>query len=134
MLWSELDWHRVRESGRRLQTMCHEANQTWWPEETRDEETGSLNPEKVDVPQKLCLIHSEISEALEGDRKGLMDDHLPRRKSIEVELADAAIRIFDLAGALGLDIGAAMAEKMKYNASRADHKPDHRAADGGKKY
>lgn len=86
------------------------------------------------VPAKLCLIHSEVSEAMEGDRKNLMDDHLPDRKMIEVELADAVIRIFDLAGAMGLDLGGAMDDKMNYNAKRADHKPENREKENGKKY
>lgn len=86
------------------------------------------------VPAKLCLVHSEISEAMEGDRKNLMDDHLPDRKMVEVELADAVIRIFDLAGAMGLDLGGAMEDKMNYNANRADHKPENRKKENGKKY
>lgn len=86
------------------------------------------------VGQKLALIHSEISEAMEGHRKGLQDDKLPHRPMIEVELADAVIRIMDLAGAMGLDIGGAIMEKMEFNAHRPDHKPDARAAAGGKAY
>ena len=86
------------------------------------------------VGQKLCLTHSEVSEAMEGHRKGLMDDKLPHRPMIEVELADAVIRIADLAGALRLDLGGAIAEKMAYNATRADHKPENRAKEGGKAY
>ena len=86
-----------------------------------------------EVATKLCLVHSEVSEALEGVRKGKMDDHLPHRKAIEVELADAAIRIFDLAGALGLDLGSAIVEKLAYNAQRKDHTREARAAAGGKK-
>ena len=38
------------------------------------------------------------------------------------------------AGALGLDLGGAIAEKMEYNRNRPDHKPENRKADGGKKY
>ena len=90
---------------------------------------GTLN-----VPEKLCLIHSEISEAMEGHRKGLPDDKLPHRPMIEVELADAIIRICDLAGALQLDLGGAIAEKLQYNATREDHKLENRTKDGGKAY
>jgi NTP pyrophosphatase (non-canonical NTP hydrolase) len=71
---------------------------------------------------------------MEGDRKDLMDDKLPHRKMREVELADAVIRIFDLAGAYGMDLGEAIAEKMAYNQSREDHKIANRAQSGGKSY
>ena len=86
------------------------------------------------VAEKLCLVHSEVSEAMEGHRKNLADDKLPHRSMIEVELADACIRIFDLAGALGLDLGGAIEEKRAFNALRADHKPENRVAAGGKAY
>lgn len=98
----------------------------WWPQRA----TADPNI----VPAKLCLIHSEISEAMEGHRKGLRDDKLPHRPMIEVELADAVIRICDLAGAMHLDLGGAIAEKRDFNANRADHKPEARAAAGGKAY
>ena len=71
------------------------------------------------VPVKLALIHSEVSEGLEGYRKNLNDDHLPHRKMLEVELADAVIRIFDLAGALKFDLGAAIQEKLAYNSQQS---------------
>lgn len=86
------------------------------------------------VPEMLALIHSEISEALEGVRKNKADDHLPDRPSVEVELADACIRIFDLAACLKLDLGGAVAEKVHYNSRRADHTLAARAADDGKKF
>lgn len=94
-------------------------------------ETGELK--KRNVPEMLCLIHSEISEAMEGYRKGLMDDKLPHRSMIEVELADALIRIGDLAGYLNLDLDGAVREKMDYNATREDHKLEARK-NGGKKF
>lgn len=74
----------------------------------------------------LALITYEVSEALEADRKDLMDDKLPARKGLEVELADALIRILDMAGGLKLDLGGAMIEKLEFNRSR-EHKH-------GKKY
>lgn len=98
------------------------SKQAGWHDKPR--ETGTM----------IALIHSEISEAMEGDRKDLMDDHLPNRKMIEVELADAVIRIFDLAGKLNLDLGGAFTEKLNYNQNRADHKIENREKEGGKKY
>ena len=82
----------------------------------------------------LMLIVSEISEAMEGERKDLMDDKLPHRKMAEVELADALIRIFDYAGAYGLDLGGAFTEKMEYNAKREDHTVEARRGEHGKKF
>lgn len=83
---------------------------------------------------KLALVHSELSEALEADRKGLMDDKLTHRDGREVELADAVIRIFDLAGAYNMDLGGAIVEKLVYNQTRQDHKKINRQAIGGKSY
>lgn len=128
-----------------LVQQCHGASASagWWGP-LRDDASHHLDVQlvradgtrfgKALVAQKLCLIHSEVSEAMEGHRKGKMDDHLPHRPMIEVELADAIIRIADLAGALGLDLGGALAEKMEYNSVRPDHKPEARAAEGGKAY
>jgi len=89
---------------------------------------------KALVAEKLCLTHSEVSEGMEGHRKGLMDDKLPHRPALEVELADALIRIADLAGALNLDVAGAVVEKMAFNAQRPDHKAEARFAPGGKAY
>lgn len=87
-----------------------------------------------DFCTKIALIHSEISEALEGHRKDKQDDHLPHRKSVEVELADAVIRIMDLAGAMKLDLGGAIIEKLVYNQQRADHTMTVRNGEGGKRF
>lgn len=123
------EWREKRaEQINALAAEVHEANATWW----KDPLTGE--PIARNRGEMLALIHSEISECLEGERKGLMDDHLPHRRMAEVELADAVIRIFDYAAGHGYDIGGAFVEKMDYNAKRADHKPEHRLAVCGKKY
>jgi len=126
-----------------LQDICHGASKGagWW--------SGQIDGATVDlcsvarertllgtalVAQKLCLIHSEVSEAMEGARKDQMDDKLPHRKMLEVELADALIRIFDLSGALGLDLAGAIVEKLAFNANRPDHKLETRQAQGGKAF
>lgn len=136
----------VKEGVNNLVDVCHGAsyNAGWW----YHGKTGLNLVEVVNKPQdalqellagalvaqKLCLTHSEVSEGMEGHRKGLMDDKLPHRPMLEVELADAMIRIADLAGALNLDLGGAIEEKLAFNAVRPDHKKENREAAGGKAY
>ena len=103
-------------------------NEHWW----RHPRTGK--PLKPNKGQQLMLMVSEISEAMEGERKGLMDDHLPHRKAAEVELADLLIRLLDYAGGWGLDLGGAYMEKREYNRTRADHSNAARLKKGGKKW
>jgi len=86
--------------------------------------------------EKIALIHSELSEALEAHRKGNpLSDHDvcvidPRHRTVEdpigtrrltgveEELADAMIRIFDLCGKLEIDVGRAILAKMMFNEGR----------------
>lgn len=131
----------IVDAGDRLVEACHGASLAagWWQDlktgtDYRAEVRAGTRLGKALVAEKLCLTHSEISEAMEGHRKGLMDDKLPHRPMIEVELADAVIRIADLAGALGLDLGGAISDKMAFNAVRPDHKLEARQAEGGKAY
>lgn len=104
-------------------------------EDTKSEVLDSLNTDiNLLITQKLALIHSEITEALEGLRKGLKDDHLPEYDMFAVELADALIRILDLAGAFNIPIGNIMVEKWDYNTKRIDHTREHRLGTNGKKF
>jgi NTP pyrophosphatase (non-canonical NTP hydrolase) len=86
-----------------INQLCKDAYETakskGWHEETR--ETGTM----------LALIHSEVSEALEADRKG-------QEENFAEELADVCIRIFDLCALKGIDLEKAIVEKMEYNKSR----------------
>lgn len=78
-------------------SVCHTLarNAGWWT----DLQTGE--PLRKSADDLFNLISSEINEAFEGYRRGLQDDHLPHRPMLEVELADAKIRIYDTVGGMG---------------------------------
>lgn len=177
-----------------LAAEVHKENATWW----HDPATGA--PISRNMGELCMLLISEVAEAMEGERKGLMDDKLPHRKMAEVEMADVVIRLLDVAGhekwsltihkpypilldnvgqqlmdicvqivALynthvmyngrnlaqteheyyasriltlvidycrmhDYDLWGAVHEKRAYNRNRADHKPENRVKEGGKKW
>lgn len=77
---------------------------------------------------RIALMHSELSEALEGVRKNNPpDSHIPAFSSEEAELADAVIRIMNHAKSRGCRLAEAICAKMEYN----EHRPYKH---GGKKF
>lgn len=80
------------------------------------------------VAQRLMLVVSELSEALEAVRNGNPpDSHIPEFSGLEAELADAVIRIQDLAETESARLGKAIVAKAAYNSRRP-------AMHGGKKF
>lgn len=71
----------------------------------------------VPVLTKLLLIASEVSEAMEDARKApYASDGIPR--GFPEELADILIRVLELSGSLGIDIGDAVMKKIEANTGR----------------
>jgi NTP pyrophosphatase (non-canonical NTP hydrolase) len=74
------------------------------------------------IPLKLALIHSEISEALEEYRDGNIETYHRetdgKPEGFGIELADAIIRILDLAEALDIDLQGAIEQKHAFNVTR----------------
>lgn len=124
--------------------MCiaiHEFNTQWW----LDPVTGQRKDRNVG--EMLMLMTSELSEALEAHRKNLQDDKLSQFHGVDVELVDCIIRCMDLLGARyharlhdaqanadHYSPGDVIEQKSLYNSKRADHRPENRATEHGKKY
>lgn len=98
---------------------------------------------------RIALMHSELSEALEemrngralnetwyskskvqpySDKEPLNPDGTPRKpEGVPSEMADVVVRVMDFCGAAGIDLQAILAQKLDYNASRGK-------MHGGKKF
>lgn len=113
-----------------LAKQVHAANVKWW----QGIETG--NPIERNKGELIALMHSELSEMLEGVRKDLQDDKIPEYKMEIVEAVDCIIRILDYLDGFGYGdlIQEVFDAKMRFNATRLDHRHEARKLAGGKKF
>lgn len=89
----------------------------WWS----DLETGRRVDARARIPEALLMVHSELSEAVEEYRRGTLGEYEGeggKPEGFSIELADAVIRLFDLCGALGIDLEDAIERKHAYNRTR----------------
>ena len=139
---SVYDKHTIERCVDNLMDLVHDkwANpRGWWIDLVTQEDlrcdypSGGRPKGSKAIGEQISLIHTEISEAYEGHRKNKTDEHCTDFLSIEVELADAMIRICDMAGGLNLRLAEAFSAKMLYNHARPDHRPENRLKADGKK-
>lgn len=98
---------------------CHGAawHAGWW----HDPRTNTRLDRNVG--EMLLLMISELAEAAHGDERGLLDDKIPGRRMVEVEIADFEIRLFDFCGGLRIDLQAALAWSEENETVRRDIHP-----------
>lgn len=70
--------------------------------------------------EMIALMHSELSECLEGLRNGdPPSDHIPHFSTVEEEMADVLIRIFDFCAGFHYDLEGALKAKIAFNETRS---------------
>lgn len=79
--------------------------------------------DKVTFGDRIALIHTEVSEAMESFRRHGLDRYsLPespgKPEGVPSELADVVIRVADMCGTYGIDLESAILDKLAYNKTR----------------
>lgn len=81
---------------------------------------GFWDGQQSNMGSKIALMHSELGEATEADRKGITSsEHIPDFTGLEEEFADTIVRILDVAGRHKMRLGEAIIAKMHFNIERS---------------
>ena len=115
--------HMFKETFRNMQKLIHQnaVKEGFWAElnntDTDTQENKLERIEAVNIPEKIALCYSKLSEALEASRQSAMkqDEDCPAFSNFSIELADTVIRIMDLAEACGVPLVEAILARMKLN-------------------
>lgn len=93
-------------------------NVKWWT----DLKTGESTVATRNRPEIMMLIVTELSEANDGLLNDRFDDKLPQYPMVDVELADAAIRLHDVLGAEGIQVSDADWDEVNLYLTAYDRK------------
>lgn len=76
--------------------------------------------DRVNVPEKVALIATEVSEAMEALRQPMLEqsEKCPPHSHFAEELADIIIRVMDLDAIFNLELAAVIERKLDVNANR----------------